>query len=242
MSGTLLKSPEEASTSQRIRARIEGGGERLWRYSDFEDLPPAAVAQTLSRLTKAGELRRAGKGLYYRPRSTVIGESRPSPSRVAEASARHKLHPTGISAANALGYTTQNSPQGQYATTGTNRPTKLAASKVATRRPAARESLGTEEGALLEFLRARGSLSELSIEETADRLLRQTRSRTRFARLARAASSEPPRVRAMLGALGEETGQSKKLLETLRASLNPLSRFDFGHLRGLPHAKDWQAK
>ena len=32
------------------------------------------------------------------------------------------------------------------------------------------------------------------------------------------------------------------LLDRLRRSLNPLSRFDFGQLRNLRYAKEWQAK
>ena len=49
----------------------------------------------------------------------------------------------------------------------------------------------------------------------------------------------------MLGALGERAGASPKALESLRASLNPLTKFDFGALRALralPNAKDWQAR
>lgn len=233
---------KEAPISKQILARIEAGDERFWGFADFEQMPPAAVAQTLSRLASKGILERASKGLYYRPRQTVIGSSKPSLSKVAEASAKHKLHPSGISAANALGFTTQNSARGQYATTGTNRPTKLAGSKVYTRRPAAREGLDAEEGAILEFLRDRGALSELSPEETTKRLIKQVKDHTRYARLAKAALAEPPRVRAMLGAIGEQTGQRKTLLKNLRESLNPLSRFEFGPLKVLKRAREWQAK
>ena len=67
-------------------------------------------------------------------------------------------------------------------------------------------------------------------------------SEGRFTRLAQAALQEPPRVRAMLGALGEELGAPPRDLKRLRASLSPLSRFDFGTLRDLRCARDWQAK
>ena len=56
------------------------------------------------------------------------------------------------------------------------------------------------------------------------------------------AYTEPPRVRAMLGALGTHLGKSGAALKRLRASLNPFSKFDFGALAGLPHAFSWQAK
>ena len=46
----------------------------------------------------------------------------------------------------------------------------------------------------------------------------------------------------MLGAIGEQIGKKGTILGRLRASLNPLSRFDFGLLAGLRSAKRWQAK
>jgi len=53
---------------------------------------------------------------------------------------------------------------------------------------------------------------------------------------------EPPRVRAMLGAIGQEIGIPERQLQKLRSSLGPVSRYDFGRLASLPHAKQWQAK
>jgi hypothetical protein len=74
------------------------------------------------------------------------------------------------------------------------------------------------------------------------RLRRLLSDEERFRRLAAAAMAEPPRVRAMLGALGQELGMPVPVLDRLRASLNPLSRFDFGQLRALRHAREWHAK
>lgn len=62
-----------------------------------------------------------------------------------------------------------------------------------------------------------------------------------YDRAARTALDEP-RVRAMLGALGEELEADPRTLKRLRNSLNPLSTFDFGLLRDLPAAKKWQAR
>ena len=74
------------------------------------------------------------------------------------------------------------------------------------------------------------------------RTLELFRQRGRFKRLLDVAESEPPRVRAMLGAIGQELDKKPATLRRLRKSLNPLSRFEFGRLRGLSHARDWQAK
>ena len=46
----------------------------------------------------------------------------------------------------------------------------------------------------------------------------------------------------MMGAIGEQIRKNPSTLRRLRESLNPFSRFDFGALHGLRHAKDWQAQ
>ena len=64
----------------------------------------------------------------------------------------------------------------------------------------------------------------------------------RIDRLLKVAESEPPRVRAMLGAIAEQIGKPAGRLNQLRNGINPLSRFDFGILAALAYAKTWQAK
>ena len=63
-----------------VRQRIEASGERVWRMTDFSGLSFPAVAQALSRLARQGQLRRLGKGLYYRSRETTFGPSLPNPA------------------------------------------------------------------------------------------------------------------------------------------------------------------
>jgi hypothetical protein len=64
----------------------------------------------------------------------------------------------------------------------------------------------------------------------------------RLRELVESAMAEPPRVRALLGALLEDLNMPKRFWKPLRESLNPLSSFDFGPFRALPNAKGWQAK
>ena len=82
----------------------------------------------------------------------------------------------------------------------------------------------------------------MSPGETIKRTLALISETGRFERLLKVAPSEPPRVRAMLGAIGEQLHKKRTSLESLRSSLNPLSRFDFGLLSGLVHASRWQAE
>jgi Family of unknown function (DUF6088) len=236
--GTAAKDPARSHPVMRlVRHRIERGGERLWRFS--------AVAQALSRLTRQGTIERLSKGVYYRNRETVFGKSRPNPAAIRDLASRQKaLFPSGIAAANLLGFTTQMPKQGEIATSALSLPRKLVGNDtlIHTRRPEAWASLSETDAALLDFLRYGGKFSELSQEDTIHRLSALLSEQGRLSRLLKVADSEPPRVRAMLGALSEQLGTNRRTLQRLRASLNSLSRFDFGMLTALPNASNWQAK
>jgi hypothetical protein len=231
--------------AENVRRRIEAGGERVWRMADFEGMPFTAVAQALSRLARQGVIQRLGKGLYYRPRPTAFGVSRPNTAQVRSLPVPRKgVFPAGVAAANVLGFTTQNPARVEVATNGLSLPRLIVGKEtvIHTRRPESWQALSETDAALLDFLRNRGKLSELSAEETVAKLLDYFREPGRFERLLAVAPSEPPRVRAMLGAIGQQLGQPERRLSELRKSLNALSRFDFGSFAGLEHARQWQAK
>lgn len=106
-----------------------------------------------------------------------------------------------------------------------------------TYRPAQRPSAGSPT--TLRTLRRRAPFGFLHSPTTAANRLGYDLEHPPLLRIAR---FEPPRVRAMLGSIGEELGATSRAVQQLRASLNPLSRFDFGMLRTLRHARNWQAK
>jgi len=245
MTATLKPLPTSRHVSGVVRQRIEQGGERLWRLQDFRDLPFAAVAQALSRLTRAGMIERLSKGVYYCTRQTAFGSSRPNPAAIQKlASPRKGLFPSGIAATNLLGFTTQNAGNGEIATSAMSLPRKLIGqgTVIHTRRPEAWANLSQIDAAILDFLRHAGKSSELSPEETIHRTVGLLSERGRFERLLKVADSEPPRVRALLGAMGEQLQKAPKVLQRLRDSINPFSQFDFGMLAGLSNARAWQAK
>jgi hypothetical protein len=234
-----------ASTAEIIRRQIESGGERVWQLADFDGMPFTAVAQTLSRLARQGAIQRLGKGLYYRPRQTAFGSSQPNAARIRALPVRRKkAFPSGVAAANLLGFTTQNPARIELATNGSSLPRLIVGGEavIHTRRPESWQALPETDAALLDFLRNRATHSELSPDETVRKLLAFFREPGRFERLLTIAPSEPPRVRAMLGAIGQQIGQPEHRLRALRKDLNPLSRFDFGILTALAYAKQWQAK
>ena len=236
------------SVTECVRKKIEKSGEAYWVYDDFSPLPATAVSKTLSRMVQEGTLERVSKGVYYRPRMTRFGRSHPCQSEIQQLVIKSKssdrIHPSGVSAANLLGFTTQNSVQGEFATSANSAPRKIIGSnaRLHTRRPSTWNNLSKTEASLLDFLRFKGELSDLSPEETKQRLLSCFQEESRFQRILEVADTEPPRVRAMLGAIGQELGKSRADLKKLREGLNPVSRFDFGKLRNLRYAKEWQAK
>lgn len=233
-------SPDSAAT--QVRERVLAGGERYWSLSDFRGLSAGAVAHALSRLAAEGVLQRVRKGVYYRAKPTAIGPSMPSASGVVAYTAAAPLHPAGLTAAGELGLTTQNPGVPEFSTPAAGAPSALRDAKVRTRRPAARAGLDAQDAALLELLRDRARTSDLSPQRTIRRLLGMLSDPARFRRLADVAMTEPPRVRAMLGALGEEAGAPEAAVRDLRESLNPLTRFDFGALGDLPNARAWNAR
>jgi hypothetical protein len=237
--------PAKKNVALAVRRQIESSGERVWRLADFAGMPFTAVAQTLSRLARQGVIQRLGKGLYYRPRQTAFGSSVPNAAQIRSLPVGRKgVFPAGTGAANLLGFTTQNPARLEVATDGLSLPRLIVGKEtvIHTRRPETWRELSETDAALLDFLRNRGASSELSVEETVNKLLAYFREPGRFERLLKVAPSEPPRVRAMLGAIGQQLGQPERLLAALRKGLNPLSRFDFGHLAALKYARQWQAK
>lgn len=245
MAPTVHASQGTRQTASMVRQRIERGGERVWKLEDFRELPFTAVAQALSRLTRQGVVERLSKGVYYRARKTVFGKSRPTPVAIqARLSSQQTIYPSGIAAASLLGFTTQTAKRGEVSTSGLSLPRKLVGEDtiIHTRRPQAWTKLSSTDAALLDFLRQGGKTSELSPKETAGKVLELVSQEGCFNRLLKVSDSEPPRLRAILGAIGEQLRVNPKALGRLRQSLNPHSRFSFGLFSALATSQSWQAK
>lgn len=98
----------------KIMQRVRGGGRsgKIFTPPDFVDLGDrAAVDQALSRLVRAGSLRRVARGLYDLPRhSALLGRNvSVATDDVATAIGRRagaRTAPDNLAAANALGLTT----------------------------------------------------------------------------------------------------------------------------------------
>lgn len=113
------------------RVSAHGRGKRVCSPTDFLDLGSReAVDQALSRLVKAGKLRRIGHGLYDMPRFSGVLK-RPAPANmdaVISALERRdgvRIMPDGPVAANQLGLTNAVPAKVSYLTDGSSRTLKI---------------------------------------------------------------------------------------------------------------------
>jgi len=111
----------------RIMKRVRAKG-RGWVFTprDLIDFGTrGAVDMALSRLAKAGDIRRIGRGLYDYPRQhDKLGALSPDPDSLAAAFAAQSgesLAPSGAAAANSLGLSNQVPAKVSYATNGRSR-------------------------------------------------------------------------------------------------------------------------
>ena len=129
----------------------------------------AAIDQALSRLARAGKLMRIFQGVYMRPRQTRFGECAPSVGKALRSLAAlwgETIVPSGGSAANCLGLTTQNPVRAVYLTSGPSRRLHFGALTVELRH-APRWQLAAPHRKAGEVIRA---LSWLGPEEVEDSL------------------------------------------------------------------------
>lgn len=237
------------SISEKIRKRIMiGGADRLWTFQDFLDIDPSsatAIAATLSRMTKTEELRRVRRGVYYRPKKSVFGESQPDPESVVKVLLQdRKAVRTGEY--NRLGLTTQMS---NTLTSASSRPVRIKGVRsiplrFVTRPLSEQKGIRDEERTVLDSLRDIDKIPDTTPEKTISRIIHLLkRCELDFARLAKFALTEPPRVRALLGAIGEEAGVSSAPLTTLHRSLNPISAYRIaGASTALKNSPAWHIK
>ena len=133
----------------------------------------AAVDQALSRLARAGKLFRICQGVYMRPIETRFGIRAPSIERgLATLSALWgvTIVPTGGSAANCLGLTTQNPVRSVYLTSGPSRRLHFGAHPVELRH-APRWQLSAPYRKAGQVIRALAWLGPEEVEDGLDAVL-----------------------------------------------------------------------
>jgi hypothetical protein len=191
------------------RARANGRG-RVFTPSDFLDVAGrAAVDQALSRLVKAGKLRRLARGLYDFPKvHPKLGPLSPAPDDVAQALAREtgsQVQIPGARAANALGLSTQVPAKSIYLTDGPSRRVALGKRIVDLRHASPKHLIapGSPAGTVVQALRHVGPMRAADIVRIAAHRLSASDKKT----LATAALQAPAWMRPTLVSIaGTMTG------------------------------------
>lgn len=122
---------EKHSTGKNItlKAQIEALAEDsvLFR-SDFPEYHSEFVGSILAELTSNGLLVKIAQGIYVKPRKSRFGQVLPSVEKIVQAIAARdnaEILPSGMTALNALGLSTQVPMNYTYLTTGSERTVKL---------------------------------------------------------------------------------------------------------------------
>ena len=115
--------------SNTLRQRIEAMPEDsiLFR-SDFPEYHAEFVGSTLAELTNEGILTKIAQGIYAKPRKSRFGIVLPTVDKVVQAIATRdnaQVLPSGMTALNILGLSTQVPMNYTYLTTGSERTIKL---------------------------------------------------------------------------------------------------------------------
>jgi Family of unknown function (DUF6088) len=153
-----------ADLGSRLLARVKSApAGAVFGPKMFDDLGNrAAVDQALSRLTKAGKIRRIARGVYDIPKThPTLGALSPDPDAIAKSIAEqagYRLQPTPARAANALGLSSQVPAQIVYLIDGSSRKIKVGNQTIHFKHAGPRALLGagTSAGVALQAIRAFG--------------------------------------------------------------------------------------
>lgn len=132
---TAAARPLAERLAGRVARATRRQPDRVFTPADFLDLgTPHAVGMALSRMVRAGTLRRVGRGLYDVPRShPLLGDLAPSVDQAVQAIARRSgvaVRPLDVSATNLLGLSEQVVAKPVYETNGPSRKVRVGNTEV----------------------------------------------------------------------------------------------------------------
>ena len=147
--------------AQRIARLARKEPARVYTPADFLDLgTPHAVGMALSRMVRAGTLRRVARGLYDVPRNhPLFGELSPSTDALVQAVARRDgvvIQPLDVEATNLLGLSEQVVAKPVYETNGTSRVLKVGELEIEFKHRSPRRVTAAAESSHLVFAALRG--------------------------------------------------------------------------------------
>jgi len=184
--------------TQQIIARIYGGGRgNAFTTKDFLDLAGQKTTNsTLDRLTKNGTIRRLARGVYEYPSYSALlkGPASPDPDAVARAMARAHgwtIMPSGNTALNLLGLSTQVPANWEYFSDGPSKNYKWSGGTLTFKHRANKDTtiLSPKTALLVQALKTLGEENVKKSTLTALRKRLTEKDRKRAVREARYATS-----------------------------------------------------
>ena len=166
----------------------------LWHGSDFLDYGKASnVKVVLSRLAEEGKLKRAIDGIYYRPKEVLGVEVPPSMHDIARKIAslhRWSVVPSGETALNALGLSTQVPSEYIYSSDGPYRDYLVDGMSLRFRHKSTRFIKGMSYKTAL-FVEALKALGKENVDESTIKALAQSLGEDEISQILNEAKSAP---------------------------------------------------
>lgn len=209
---------------------------KVFNYSFFSDIKgnSLAIAKSLSRMAKDGQIARLSRGNYYKPVKSVFGELIPEENQVILALTQKKGetvgYVSGLTAYNALGLTSQVSNTLIIARRSVQPDKSLNGYNI--RYVKRNFNFSREDVKLLQILDAFKDIKSIpgvsatdALKILVDSVMKLKDSEIR--NLIRLAFNYPPSVRALVGAVIEGNNPEISTMSIFK-SLNPLSRYKIG--------------
>ncbi len=195
---------------------------------------PSAVVKAMSRLLKAGEIKRLSKGLFYKPKQGILGELKPSDSELLKTilykGGQLRGYITGTALYNQLGLTAQLPHTITVAIEGGRQEKDFGTLKIKLIK--SRAPVKAADVMLLQYLDVLRGINDIPDADTNESLKRMAEKLSMLddGQLKRlqwlAIKYYTAATRAVLGLILEFNGQ--RVTPSLKASLNPLSRYSIG--------------
>jgi len=206
-----------------------------------------AASKALSRLVDKGVIKRAKKGLYYKPKVTAFGEVKPREEALLSTylydNKKQVAYITGTRLYNRLGLTTQVPASIRIASSDKQVKGKVGNIIV---KPAKSYVKVTNDNIpyleLLDVIKDLNSIPDLRKDDGLSYLKKEISNydATERKKLVSYGVSYPPKVRALLGALLEATDKDSNIYKPLKKTINPSSSYEFGITsKLLPTVNSW---
>lgn len=235
------------NVAKQIKKKItDGPAGKLWSYKDFVKLPIMPVAKALSRLSKDGLLVRVHKGVYYRPKTTILGQTSPDTYQVLAKVLSKKTKSLTIAGGNSTFYNARLTTQvpAQLSVVLSDAPSRKlkignTTLKVIKSNIGHLSHASSDDAALIISLRDIKNIPDTSIQDALGKIKDQLRNSKRLNQIILLAKHEPPRVRALIGAIAQSNDFDSIKLNQLKKTLNPLSKYNLGIRQFLHTAQYW---